>query len=405
MKRKKIRFTKKSSPWRQGNQFTLLVNGSTFFAAMLHAMREAEEYILLEMYLMESGGITTLFIDELIKATERGIKVYLLADDFGSWKLGYGDRKKIDESPIEIAFFNPLRYWKWRFNLHRNHRKLLVVDGKTAFTGGAGLTDEFSASHGKAGFWRETMVQIVGPVTEDWVSSFLHLWKRWSRKEAAITITNEQEAAGNMQGRVAFLDHRKRHAAIRSLITRVRNSKTRVWIMTAYFIPTRKIRRTLAKAAGKGIDVRILLPGPLTDHPSVRRISQTYYYKLLKKGVKIYEYEPCFLHSKVMLCDDWVSIGSTNLDRWSLRWNMEANQEVIDDDFAAQVEDMFVKDLKNSTQIELSTWIKRPWYNRIIEYFWEQVMVWSEYFIYTERVKVLKKSRRESTGESSERDA
>ncbi|MDH3973357.1 MAG: phospholipase D-like domain-containing protein [Deltaproteobacteria bacterium] len=395
MKKKKASLIRRGSPWKEGNHFSLLVNGPVFFTAMLDAVREAREYILLEMYLMESGDITTRFINELVKAAERGVKVYLLIDDFGSWKLGHADRQRINKSKIEMAFFNPLRYWKWRFNLHRNHRKLLVIDGKTAFTGGAGLTDEFSANDGKSTYWRETMVQIRGPVTKDWARSFLNLWKRWSKREASLSPAKNHGTAGIMQGKVAFFDRRKRHATIRSLISRVRTSKKRVWIMTAYFIPTWKIRRTLAKAARKGIDVRIILPGSRTDHPSVRRISQTYYFKLLKSGVKIYEYEPSFLHSKVMLCDNWVSIGSTNLDRWSLRWNMEANQEVRDNDFAHQVMEMFNDDFQNCTQIDLTSWVKRPWSQRIIEYFWEQVMVWSEYFIYTERVKVLKKSKRE----------
>jgi len=352
------------------------------------------------MYLTQSGGITGLFIDELVNAVGRGVKVYLLLDDFGSWSLSSNDRRRIEESGIKIAFFNPLRYWKWRFNLHRNHRKLLIVDGTTAFTGGAGLTDEFSADHGKPEYWRETMVQMWGPVIGDWENSFLNLWRRWSKSEPEIIVAMDKKSTANLLGRVAFLDHRKRHTTIRSLISHVRNSKERVWIMTAYFIPTWKIRRTLAKAAARGIDVRVILPGSCTDHPSVRRISQTYYYKLLKKGVKIYEYEPRFLHSKVLLCDNWVSIGSTNLDRWSLRWNMEANQEIKNDDFATEVMNMFRRDFRDCKEIELTSWVKRPWIQRIIEYFWEQVMVWSEYLIYTERIRLLKKSSRQSTNSS-----
>lgn len=390
-----------ASPWREGNHFRLLVDGDAFFSAMLESVRNSKKYILLEMYLVESGGISGLFIDELIKTADRGVKVFFLLDDLGSWKLSTADRERLFNSKIDITFFNPLHYGKWRFNLHRNHRKLLLIDGETAFTGGTGLSDEFSTKHGSPVYWRETMVQIWGPVTADWEKSFLDLWKRWGREAIPFLPGNDIKTAGKMSGRVAFLDHRIRQATIRSLITRVRYSKTRVWIMTAYFIPTRKIRRALTKAARKGVDVRLILPGRLTDHPSVRRISQTYYYKLLKSGIKIYEYEPAFLHSKVMLCDNWVSIGSTNLERWSLRWNMEANQEIKNDAFAAQVQEMFNKDLEQCKEIELHSWIKRPWRQRIIEYFWEQVLLWGEYFISTERVKVLKKSRRESLDVSS----
>ena len=144
----------------------------------------------------------------------------------------------------------------------------------------------------------------------------------------------------------------------------------------AYFVPSWKLRRALRRAARQGADVRLLLPGPETDHPAVRIAGQRYYTSLLKSDIRIFEYQPRVLHSKALICDQWVSIGSSNFDRWNLRWNLEANQAVDDEQFAEEVARMFVDDFADSAEIKLESWRRRPGYRKWRERFWGRVDLW-----------------------------
>ena len=361
---------------------------------MLKSIKGAEKYVLMEMYLFESGHVATSFIDALCNAAKRGVSVYLLLDHFGSWHLNSKDRKRLVESGTFLSFYNPLQTGKWFVNLRRDHRKLLLIDGLTAYTGGAGVTDDFSPLHRPEHFWCDTMVEMSGPVVSDWQASFQSIWNRWGEPVINIPRPDHPHEITGMEGRLSIFQAPHRRDIIRSLFKRMRKSRKRIWIEMAYFIPSWKIRRALKKAARTGIDVRLLLPGQQTDHPSVRRISQRYYQSLLRNGVRIFEYAPRFLHSKVMLCDDWVSIGSSNLDKWSLRWNLEANQEVIDNHFAEDMARIFLADLEESREIEYRNWLKRPWYVRFIENFWESIMIWTEYLIQMRTIRILSSPRK-----------
>jgi phosphatidylserine/phosphatidylglycerophosphate/cardiolipin synthase-like enzyme len=163
-----------------------------------------------------------------------------------------------------------------------------------------------------------------------------------------------------------------------SLIQSVYRARRRVWFATAYFVPTWRIRRSLKRAAKSGVDVRLLLPGPITDHPAVRHISHRLYGRLLKNGIRIFEYQPRFFHAKCVLSDNWVAIGSSNFDRWNLRWNLEANQEIRDDVLAKQVEAVFVADFANSVEYTYEKWYRTSWYKRFLQWFWKQVEIFSQ---------------------------
>ena len=151
-----------------------------------------------------------------------------------------------------------------------------------------------------------------------------------------------------------------------------------MWFATAYFVPRWRIRRALKRAAKSGIDVRLLLPGPITDHPAVRYISHRLYGQLMKNGVRIFEYQPRFFHAKSVLCDDWVAIGSSNFDRWNLRWNLEANQEINDEVLARQVKEMFEQDFSNSLEFSYEQWRQRKWFKRLQQWLWKQVEIFSQ---------------------------
>ncbi|HEB98912.1 MAG TPA: phosphatidylserine/phosphatidylglycerophosphate/cardiolipin synthase family protein [Thiotrichales bacterium] len=363
-------------PWRDGNLFRLLPDGDRFFPAFLEAMDEARRFIWLELYLFESGRAAGEFISRLERARERGVSVHLLLDHFGAHGLVGADRDRLRASGIELAFYNPLSYGRLRRNLFRDHRKILVVDGEVAFTGGFGVTDEFYAP-GDPLAWRETAVEIRGPLVADWQALFRANWSRWSDTLLPEPPSPPPSLPGGVRGRVTVSPPRKGQTGVkRSFQARVRHARERIYLATAYFVPSRRLRRHLMRAARRGVDVRLLLPGRHTDHPAVRLAGRRFYDRLLRAGVRIYEYQPRFLHQKVILCDDWASIGSSNLDRWNLRWNLEANQEVRDPAFAAEVKQMLETDLAESLEISPYPWARRTWGERLGEWFFGHLDRW-----------------------------
>jgi phosphatidylserine/phosphatidylglycerophosphate/cardiolipin synthase-like enzyme len=364
-------------PWRAGNRFELLADGSVFFPRMLEAIERARETVSLEMYLVESGAVMERFAGALARAARRGVEVRLLFDDYGARGLAEADRRRLREAGVVLAFYNPLRGAKLLGNFFRDHRKLLLVDREVAFVGGAGLTDEFDPPPDRAPAWRETMVEIRGPVLADWHALFREVWERHGRAPLAATA-EVPAAAGTQRGRVTSTRRLLRQEIKGSLIARLRAARERAWIASAYFLPPWRLRRALRSAARRGVDVRLLLPGPRTDHPAVRHASRHLYRRLLANGVRIFEYQPRFLHHKVVLCDDWVSIGSANFDRWNLRWNLEANQEIADAAFARATQAMFERDFRDSAEIRLQTWERRPWHARLAEFAWSVVAMWLE---------------------------
>lgn len=363
--------------WRSGNRFELLIDGPCFFPHMLAAIEAANRSVLLEMYLIESGAVATRFIEALTHAAQRGVNVKLLLDDYGARGLEQNDRQRLRDAGIELAFYNPLSGAKLLGNIFRDHRKLLLVDDRVAFVGGAGITDEFDPPANPAAVWRETMMEIRGPVLADWQSLFLEVWNRHAPAPAALPALFPLPAGGS-RGRVTSTRGLLTQEIKRSLLARLRGARERVWLATAYFFPPWRVRRLLRRAARRGVDVRLLLPGPVTDHPAARHAGRYLYLRLLESGVRIFEYQPRFLHQKAVLCDNWVSIGSTNLDRWNLRWNLEANQEVADAGVARATQTMFERDFRDAIEYRLDEWQRRPWYARALEYAWSMVAMWAE---------------------------
>lgn len=362
-------------PWRDGNQFELLIDGARFYPAMLAAIASARRYVLLEMYLAESGTVADRFIAAMTAAAGRGVTIKLLLDGFGALGLNTGDRERLTDAGVEISFYNSLHAAKLVRNLARDHRKLLLVDGRVAFVGGAGLTDEFDPPEHPERRWREIMVSIQGPIVADWQRLFAEVWTR-SGARLDLSPVSVPGFDPGMRGRVDITQAPRRHDITRALLKYIRAAEHRVWIETAYFIPSWRVRRALARAARRGVDVRVLLPGPHTDHPAVRHAGRRFYGRLLAHGVRIFEYQPRFLHSKAALCDRWVSIGSSNFDRWNMRWNLEANQSVDDGGFAAAVQAMFEGDFLAARECILEQWRRRPWRMRVREYAWGRVDLW-----------------------------
>ncbi|MEJ2360852.1 MAG: phospholipase D-like domain-containing protein [Gammaproteobacteria bacterium] len=370
-------------PWRANNQFSLLVDAQHFFPAMLNAIDNARHFILFEQYLVQSGEILDQFIQHLIDARERGVLVYLLLDDFGSSGVSRSDQQRLSNHGIDLRFYNPFSWRSLYRSLRRDHRKLLIVDNHVAFVGGAGISDTYAEGNPKVMNWHDVMLQIRGENVEDWIQSFMWVWNH-TTDTMPLVADYDRVNAGNQTGRVYLSRGLLRNDIIRSVISHIHRSSQRVWLATPYFVTNRKLRRALRRAARNGIDVRLLLPGPISDHPWISQVGRRYYQKLLQSGVKIFEYQPRFIHAKVMLCDDWASIGSSNLDRWNQRWNLDANQAVLDGQFSQQVETMFENDFAQSQLITHEDWEQRSRWQRLKERyfgFYASLLQWFNYVI------------------------
>jgi phosphatidylserine/phosphatidylglycerophosphate/cardiolipin synthase-like enzyme len=346
----------------------LLVDGPTFFGRMLEAIAASRRSVIVELYLVESGAVADRFIAALSAAAARGVTVIVLLDAFGAMGLKAADRERLLDGGVRLEFYNPLHWRKRLGNLLRDHRKLLLVDGVVGFVGGAGLTDEFDPVHEPALRWRETMIEIQGPVLADWHALFLRVWQSCGLAAPTLPQPEPVPIAGGMAGRVAASERLHRLPVTRAVVARVRTAERRAWIATAYFTPSWTLRRALRAAARRGVDVRLLVPGHRVDHPTIRYAGRRMYASLLRHGVRIFEYQPRFLHAKVVLVDDWSSIGSSNHDRWNLHWNLEANQEIDAPAFAAEVAGMLLADLDSADEIHWADWRRRGPRARLLEW-------------------------------------
>jgi cardiolipin synthase A/B len=363
-------------PERGPPRYRLLVDGGQFIPAMLEAIEEARQYVLLELYLFEDGACAARFVDALCASAARGVRVCILLDGYGGRGLSSVHRQQLADAGARVAFHNPLELRRWRLALWRDHRKLLLVDGRIAFVGGMGVTDDFDPAVRGEAAWHDTMLALEGPCVADWQRLFETDWRRWSGDRRPLPPPPSDTDIGPRDGQVAGAFRHGGRPVMRAAIAAIARSRRRVWIATGYFVPTRRLRRALVRAARRGVDVRLLLSGPLTDHPAVWHAGRRFYGRLLRAGVRIHEYAPRFMHAKMVLCDDWSSIGSSNLDHWTLSWNMEANQNVMDADFAAELARVFEADFARSTLWTQGEWRRRGRWQRFREWLYGTVDDW-----------------------------
>lgn len=364
-------------PWREDNRFRLLLDGPRFFPEILQRIDDARQRVDVELYLVEDGRCADRLIDSLISAVDRGVRVRCLFDGFGCLKLGPKARQRLLDGGVDLRLYNPLRLRLKFRNLHRDHRKLILIDDQCCFVGGAGATDEFWNPDNPSEHWHEAMIEISGPVMEDWQQLFDTQWtlclkRRIWQLPLPRRLPRIPAAPGTADGvgRVAYAAARQHRDILHSLLRHLRQAERRIWLATPYFLPTGKVRRALTRAARRGVEVRLLLTSRNTDHPPVRYAGQRYYPRLLRAGVHIHEYQPHFLHLKMVLVDDWVSVGSCNFDHWNLRWNLEANLEAVDSQLSAAVTQSFEQDFQQSLEIDLQQWHARPLHLRMYQRMW-----------------------------------
>lgn len=350
-----------------GNDVTILQNGDEIFAAMLQAIREATETIELVTYVYWHSQIAAQFANALSERARQGVQVRLLIDAFGGAIMSTRMVWQLERAGVKIAWFRPFSVSSWRRFNHRNHRKILLVDGRVGFTGGVGIADQWTGNAADDKHWRDTHCRVVGPACRDLAAAFGENWLEATGEQLALP-----EPSGT-QGTVDILTTASlasvRPTAIATLFeSAIAAARDRLWITTAYFVPSLEIVQALSAAVARGVDVRILTNGTRSNHKLTLHAGRAHYDTLIAAGVKIYEYEPTVLHVKAMTVDGlWTSIGSANLDSRSLVLNEELNISFVDHDIAAQLDLQFLLDLKRSRHMRVFYWHRRGRIQRLAE--------------------------------------
>lgn len=346
--------------WHGGNSLELYENGPAFFPRMLDRINQAVHSIDLEIYLIERGANERLFMAALRSAAERGVAVRLLVDGLGSKDFLKHNSSDLIRSGIQLKVFNPMSVLALKQRLHRDHRKILLLDRQELFIGGAGITDQFWNPEQGTFDWREVMVWAQGPVVGDALDLFEHQWTGYRRSEI-----NEQPAgtgpSENSDGYALLSFVSSDHEGLVKRTNQwVETAQHRLWFITPYFLPRIAACKRLTDAAKRGVDVRLYLPGPNIDHASVRLAGRSHYDTFLDAGIKIFEGKERFSHAKILLIDQRASIGSCNFDFWGLGWNREANLEVQDAHLIRQTEQLIDNYQRQSHAITRDIWKQRP---------------------------------------------
>lgn len=356
----------------EGNHVKTLRNGDKIFPAMLEAIRTARTSINFETYVYWSGQIAEEFAEALAERAEAGVEVRVLMDWVGSWPMDAALMERMERAGVQITRFRPIRWYTFDRVNNRTHRKLLIVDGRIGFIGGVGIADQWRGNARTPEEFRETHYRVTGPVVAMLQGAFASNWVEDSgeilRGDAFFPPL---ERAGEMVAQLEISSTGSRNYIHMMLMTALAAAESHICITTPYFVPDDIAIAQLAEARARGVEVDILLPGPEINKPAVRRASRALWGPLLEAGVRIHEYQPTFLHAKLLIVDDvFASVGSTNFDERSFRLNDEANLNVFDQTFVRAQIAMFEEDLARSTPISLAVWQGRPWHVKMLDWMW-----------------------------------
>lgn len=375
-----------AAPLVAGNRVTLLIDGPQTLAAMRTALRQATRSIHLETYIFADDDIGREFRDLLIERQHAGLSVRVLYDAIGSLFTPAAFFDDMREAGIEVREFRPLNPLRtpliWKHN-NRDHRKLLIIDDRIAFTGGINISSAYaSASSTRPGpiegvneAWRDTHVRIEGPVAIQFQSLFSASWSAAggtvdaAATEHATSPNAVAPAGRELVAAVASDSNKPQETAIyATYLSAVQHATRRVWLTNAYFAPNRKLRHALIAAVRRGVDVRLIVPG-FTDSTLILYASRASFDELLKGGVRIYEQRHALLHAKTAVIDSALSmVGSANLDMRSFLHNNEVNAVIVGTDFAAQMEQLFAKDISSASELNAEKWQKRSVYEKLKEF-------------------------------------
>jgi cardiolipin synthase A/B len=362
------------------NELALLRDGAQAYPAMLEAMRKARSTICLETYILREDHTGSRFGAVLAERAQAGVEVSVMYDDWGS-SVSEEFVRTLRFSGVRMLAFRPVRFsglGKLLARLRRrNHRKALIVDGEVAFTGGLNISDDYASVQDGGNGWRDTHMRLRGPVAVELERMFLDTWKKNGGPAVAAERYVRPKAPPDDKVRIVGNEFRKDHKFIRqAYVSAISHAKQRIHLTHAYFLPPSRVLRALQKAARRGVDVSVILAAT-TDVRLVLLAARGLYGKLLKSGVKVFEWKGRVLHAKTAVVDGrWTTIGSANLDALSLRVNLEVNAVIEDEKFATSVERMFTQDLEQCDRISLEEWKERPLGERFISWLAFQFRNW-----------------------------
>ncbi len=377
-------------PLVSGNKVTLLVDGPATYTSMLKAINDAKHNINLETFIYEDDEMGQRFAEAFLRKRVEGVQVNIIYDSVGSKNTPTAFFQRLRDNGINVIEFNPVNAiqaleGESKFT-QRDHRKILVVDGSIAFTGGVNISHVYSGSpsgmsgkheqeelktEGVGETWRDTHVRIEGPAVSEFQQLFLETWKD---KKGAQLQEEDHSPRLKKQGNelvqvVGSTPGEQNRITFVMYVAAFLNAQRSIHLNTPYFVPDGQTVSALIDAAKRGLDVKIILP-EVSDSKLALSAGHYYYSDLLKAGVKLYERQYVMIHSKTCVVDGiWSTVGSTNMDLWSFLHNNEVNAIIIGSDFASEMEALFVSDLKQSKEVVLDEWQKRPLFPRIGEWF------------------------------------
>jgi cardiolipin synthase A/B len=354
---------------REGNRIDVLTDGTSFYPAMLDAIDGARETINMECYIFKRGEIGDRFIEALCARARAGVRVSIVFDAVGSFGTIHRSANVLRAAGCRLEIYRRMRWYSLARLNNRTHRELLVVDGRVAFVGGAGVADWWWKPFRGRPMWRDFMARIEGPLVADIQGVIAENWLECCGEIlSGPEVYKMQQSAGDSAAFSIRSSPSDRATVSRVLFqTLVESARTRVLIATPYFLPDRAFRRGLRRTANRGVRVAVVVPGRDTDQRWVRLASRRLYGSLLRAGVRIFEYESRMTHAKMLIVDDlWTVIGTTNFDNRSFEHNDEVNVAVRDRAVAARLTEDFTRDLARSHEVMADRWHGRPVWEKLV---------------------------------------
>jgi cardiolipin synthase A/B len=364
-------------PLTRGNHIDFYQDGGPAFAAMLEAIRGAQHHIHLEFFIFHADEIGCQFLVELARKAKEGVEVRLLYDAMGSHGLQQSHLQPLRAAGGKISVFLPLNPFRRRLQVNmRNHRKILVVDGRIGFVGGLNIGDEYMGKHPYFGYWRDTHLRLQGPAVADLQRVFSEDWDFAADEHltegkdpaSARMYFQARDAGGPYPVQIIDSGPDRDLKGIREIyFAAILKARQRLWIASPYFVPDAGLLDALRLAGYQGIDVRFL--GQLYPDKWIPQFAARYHWRqVLPAGVKIYQYTRGMMHSKLVLVDgEWASVGTANLDNRSLHLNFEVNCLIYSSQAVAQLEEAFLRDLSCSIRLDPEVYLRRPFAARLLE--------------------------------------
>ncbi len=339
-------------PCLANNKVKLLINGTATFEAIFAAIERASDTVLVQFFIIHDDALGQRLQQLLLRKAAEGVKIYVLFDQVGSHALPSRYSQVLREGGVQIQAFSSKRGWFNRFQVNfRNHRKIVVVDGLVGFLGGHNVGDEYVGAHPRLSPWRDTHVQVSGPVLACLQESFAEDWYWATRELPPLILPDAYPEDGVLCQVLATGPADPQETCQLFFVEAIQSATRRIWITSPYFVPDEAVVAALRLAVLRGVDVRILIPSR-PDHRIVYAASSLFAFEAVRAGVRIFRYQPGFVHQKVILVDDDVSaVGSANMDNRSFRLNFEITLLTIDRAFADQVEAMLLRDFEQSREV------------------------------------------------------